>query len=247
MRQRRKPLADTPQGAPAWMTTYGDLVTQILAFFVLLYSFSSLNEQKFRQTIVSLQGAFGVMPGATDGTAGTNKNDTISKEDKAPVQADPIKNSVKDAQLAKLANQVERLLRDEGLEREVQIRLEDKALTLHFSAQALFDSGQAVIKPGAENALDVVASFLRSIPNEVRIEGHTDSDPISTPQYPSNWQLSADRAASVLRYLQDFGRIRADRMSISGYADFRPVAPNDTPINKAKNRRVDVVVLSLTQ
>lgn len=236
-----------PAGAPAWMMTYGDMVTQILAFFVLLFSFSSINEQKFRETLISLQGAFGVLPGSQRGTAGALMSDVTSAESKSPQIRDPQKKSVKDNQLQAVAERAEKVLQSEGLQKDITVRYGEKDITLEFNAQALFDSGRADIKPEAERALDVLAAFLNGIPNEVRIEGHTDSDPISTLQFPSNWELSGARAANVLRFLADFGQIPAKRLSFAGYADWRPVAPNDTPANKAKNRRVDIVILSLGQ
>lgn len=246
MARKRKGGDRPPAGAPAWMMTYGDMVTQILAFFVLLFSFSSVNEQKFRDTLISLQGAFGVMPGASAGLAGSRRNDITSSVDKSPALRDPNMKSVQDNQLKAVADQAEKVLQGEGLQQDIVVHLGEKTVTLEFNAQALFDSGKAIIKPGAETALDVLATFLLSIPNDVRIEGHTDSDPISTLQFPSNWELSGARAASVLQYLQTFGNVTPQRMSIAGYADWRPVAPNDTPANKAQNRRVDIVILGLS-
>lgn len=245
MARKRSGQDSPPAGAPAWMMTYGDLVTQILAFFVLLFSFSTLNEHKFREALISLQGSFGVLPGAKAGMSGDQSADPTH----STVQASPQvreQRTTQNQQLRQVGDLAERMVKSEGLEQNIIVWRGEKEITIEFNAQALFDSGRAQIKPEAESALDALAQFLLTIPNEVRVEGHTDSDPISTLLYPSNWELSGARAASVVRYLIDFGNVPPNRMSVAGYADWKPVAPNDTPANKARNRRVDIVILSLS-
>jgi chemotaxis protein MotB len=234
MRRRRPDRSGeaAPTGAPAWMVTYGDLVTQILAFFVLLYSFSSLNEQKFRETLASLQDAFGNQAQAAATGPVSNGNPA------AP--AAPLRN----ASLLTIQKQMASALKDRDAQSVVRFEGKDQLLIIHFDATALFDSGRAELKQGALPALDAVAVVLGQVPNQIRVEGHTDSDPmIPNPIYPDNWMLSGARATGVLRYLHEFHQITYERMSIAGYADTRPVASNETPEGKAKNRRVDIVVV----
>lgn len=240
MRRRRTKVQDqaAPNGAPPWMVTYGDLVTQVLAFFVLLYSFSSLNEIKFQEMIASLQGAFRA-PVTTSGPPPVVISNPPTEGEKATIT--PIRPNT----LSALQRRLEAALEAQGATEIVYFELGDKALVIHLDAAALFDSGRAEIKQEAVVALDAIGSVLAEIPNHVRIEGHTDSDPmIPNIQFPDNWMLSGGRATSVLRYLNEFKGVRHDRMSFAGYADTRPVASNKTPEGKAKNRRVDIIVLT---
>lgn len=235
-RSRRSAGDAPPAGSPAWMMTYGDLVTQMLAFFVLLYSFSSLNEIKFQEIIDSLQSSFGLTPASGSNVSG--------------VTAAPTKGStgtvkpLNDASLLGIKARIASELADRGAEDLVTFEGGNKELIMHFDAAALFDSGLAEVKQSAVPALEAIGQVLGQVENQVRIEGHTDSDPmIPNPQFPDNWMLSGARAAGVLRFMHQFYQIEYGRMSFAGYADTRPVASNDTPEGKARNRRVDIVVL----
>lgn len=241
MRRRRTKVQDQaiPTGAPPWMVTYGDLVTQVLAFFVLLYSFSSLNEQKFQEMIASLQGAFR-SPVTSSGPPPVVISTPPAEGERATITP-----TRPNSTLTALQRQLEASLEKEGAAEIVSFKLGDHALVIHLDAAALFDSGRAEIRQEAVKALDAIGSVLAEIPNHVRIEGHTDSDPM-TPniQFPDNWMLSGGRATSVLRYLNEFKDVKHERMSFAGYADTRPVASNETAGGKAKNRRVDIIVLT---
>lgn len=236
-RRSRRGTGDVaPAGAPAWMVTYGDLVTQILAFFVLLYSFSSLNETKFREILDSLQNSFGLAPASGSNVSGV----TAAPSSGSTGTVKPLT----DASLRGIKERIASELEDRGVSKLVTFEGGNKELILHFDAAALFNSGQAEVKQSAVPALEAIGQVLNQVPNQVRIEGHTDSDPmIPNPQYPDNWMLSGARAAGVLRFLYEFHQIPYGRMSFAGYADTRPVASNDTPEGKARNRRVDIVVL----
>lgn len=230
----RQPLrgTDSPPtaGAPAWMVSYADLVTLILACFVLLYSFSAVDEQKFRETFASLQGALGAEAGSAGPMGGGP----------ATIPATPLR----DASLANVQKQMASALKAQGADKLVRFEGKEKQLVIHFDATALFDSGRAEIKESAIPALDAVGAVIARIPNQIQVEGHTDSDPmIPNPTYPDNWMLSGARGTGVLRFLHDFHQIPYDRLSIAGYADTRPVAGNDTPEGKARNRRVDIVIV----
>lgn len=238
MAVRQKKQEQAPPGSPAWMATFSDMITQVLAFFIMLFSFSSINEHKYAQAIQSLQNAFGVLPEANQivpnpfmspGTSGS-KSETEAR----PVSISSIEKELKAALTEQKANEFIRVERREG------------NLVLHFDSAILFDSGKFELKERAIPALDAIGEVLAGVPNKVRIEGHTDSDPIiaPTPVLPDNYALSSWRAMQVLHYLTSYHGVEQARLSISAYADAAPVAPNDTPENKAKNRRVDIVVLS---
>lgn len=238
MAVRQKKQEAAPPGSPAWMATFSDMMTQILAFFIMLFSFSSINEQKYGQAIASLQGAFGILPEATQvvpnpfmgpGTAGSSTQ-----------------NGQRPATISAIEKELKAALTEEKAEEFIRVERREGNLVLHFDSAILFDSGKAELKERAIPALDAIGSVLATVPNKVRIEGHTDSDPIVAPSpvLPDNYALSGWRAMAVLNYLKGFQNVEGKRLSIAGFADTAPVAPNDTPANKAKNRRVDIVVLS---
>jgi chemotaxis protein MotB len=141
--------------------------------------------------------------------------------------------------------QIEAALKAKGLQNSVSFAVTSRGLVVSIvTDQVLFDTGKADLKPVGQQVLDAVAPALRNLPNDVSVEGHTDNVPINGGPFASNWELSAVRATTVVRYLVGTDGLRANRMSATGFADTKPVVPNDSPAHQAQNRRVDVVVLS---
>lgn len=231
---RKKTGGEQKSGAPLWMTTYGDLMTLLLCFFVLLFSFSTIDVVRFKEVIVELQGALGVLSG---GPMVLNMGDIPQK---SIVQAQAV--SVK-TQITEVKKEIEKKVKEENLEKDVQITIDERGLRIRFTDKVLFDLGKAEIKLGAIPILQAVGEELSSIANHVLIEGHTDDWPIRTLQFPSNWELSTSRATALIHYFIEESGVDPTRLSAAGYGKYHPVAPNDSPENKAKNRRVDVVVL----
>lgn len=234
--KRRKPRPQPPLGAPAWMMTYGDLVTQILIFFVLLFSISSIDAQKFQAALLSLQGALGFLSGSTP---------TDLPEIPAGTEDDMDRRDLE--QMLGVQQLLEQRLQAAGLHASVSLDFEERGLVIRFMDTVLFDLGKAAIKPLGRQTLDAMAPTLREIPNQVRIEGHTDNLPIVTAAFPSNWELSTARATNVVRYLIEERGLDPWRLSAAGYGEYRPVAPNDSPANRQLNRRVDIVVLYVSK
>ena len=149
------------------------------------------------------------------------------------------------ASLTEAEQQIEAALKAKGLQNSVSFRITSRGLVVSIvTDQVLFDTGKADLKPVGQQVLDAVAPALRELPNDISVEGHTDNVPISGGLFASNWELSAVRATTVLRYMVSTDGLQASRMSATGYADTRPVVPNDTPAHQQQNRRVEVVVLS---
>ncbi len=237
MARRRQKGQDAPSaGAPAWMTTYGDLVTQLLIFFVLLFAMSSVDIAKFQQALISLQGALGFLDGGK----------TIDPE---TIPSDPLPEGWEDidqrdyGQMLEIKRQIEEGLKQAGLDATVALSLEERGLVIRFNDSVLFDLGKADIKPMGRATIDRVSQTIKDIPNQVRIEGHTDNLPIRTAGYPSNWELSTARATNVVRYFIEGLAYEPNRLSAAGYGEYRPIAPNDTAEGRQLNRRVDIVVL----
>ena len=134
---------------------------------------------------------------------------------------------------------MEQSLLDMGLDREIDIKVTDKGVAFRINAPYLFDSGKAMLKPQTVTVLSTLAGFIKKNSYPLRIEGHTDSAPISTPYFPSNWELSAARAVSVARYFQGLG-VAPERMAAVGFGEYHPLDTNDTTAGMAKNRRVEI-------
>jgi len=229
---RKRRQEEASGGAPEWLTTYSDMVTLLLCFFVLLFSFSSVDAEKFKSIMRSFQGGAGVLSGGN----------TID------IPLNPIEDDLDvDSELHQLMGYLEEYIESLGLGESIIIQPEERGIVIRFMDNIFFDSGSAVIKQEAFEILKSVAELLNReefINRQIKVEGHTDSDPIvKISKFPTNWELSATRATNVLRYLVEVEAIDGGRISSSGYSFYRGIAPNDTPENKAKNRRVDIVIL----
>ncbi len=234
MARKKKKETKEGGGAPLWMTTYSDMVTLLLAFFVLLFSMSEIDAEKFRSIMSSFQGGTGVMQGGKNIDLDIDPN-PIDKEFEV------------DIELAGLQEDLEEYVDTLGLGNSVEIVLEERGIIIRFMDKIFFDSGSAVVKEQSFEILDSVSDILNKEEfqqRKIKVEGHTDSDRIlSSVKFPTNWELSSARATNVLRYLVEKSNISGERISSSGYSYYRNIAPNDSPENKAKNRRVDLVIL----
>jgi chemotaxis protein MotB len=142
-----------------------------------------------------------------------------------------------------LSNQLNKLIADNNYSSSIQLEENERGITVHILDDVLFPPGMAILNESSKSVLTRLAEVIKSIPNDIRIEGHTDNTPINTARYPSNWHLSVDRALSTAYYLINQQGIDPDKVSIVGYSEYRPIAPNDSPAKRAKNRRVDLVIL----
>ena len=211
------------------MVTYGDMMTLLLTFFVLIVSFSSIQDVKFESAMGSLKAALGVMT-ARSGMQRTMKYfrpAEVTERDEIIEQVQKMK-----AELAK-----------QDLQNDVKVTLTEKGAHIVISDPMLFDLGSDRLKMDVIPALDIVANLIKSSENtEVLVEGHTDNWPINNPRFPSNWELSAARALAVVKYLAFRENIDPARFAATGYGEYRPVKPNDSVENRAKNRRVEIFV-----
>lgn len=226
---RRKREQDVPAGSPLWMTTYSDMVTLLLAFFVLMFAFSSIDIQQFQRIMSAFQGSSGVLDGGRTLTT-----------------ADPFQEASSEVDfehLYELQRQISAYLEYENLDDTVFLEMDERGLIIRFADQVFFDIGQAELKSEAREILRTIAPMLLELDNPIRVEGHTDNLPINTLQFPSNWELSTHRASRVIRYLVEQEGFDPNHLSAAGYGEFRPIRPNDTADNRSMNRRVDIVIL----
>lgn len=213
---------------PAWLGTFADMMSLLLAFFVLLFSFSSIQESKFQAAMASLQGALGVM----DTYPTIPIHDNFEHVPDMQRKLEGVNKKVEE-----LKKQMEALKKSD----DVKVSRSEKGMAIRLDSKFLFDSSSANLKSEANEVLDGVFDSLKDLPNEVCVEGHTDNLPISSSQFPSNWELSVARASAIIRYFESKG-MDPRRMKAVGHGEWRPVVKNDSPENRQKNRRVEIFV-----
>ncbi len=234
---RRKPPEEPPgdEGLPAWMATFADLVTLLLCFFVLLLSFAEQSEEKFRDALGSLKGAFGVreIRAVSEDMALFNTSPT-AKNLAASISHD-------ERLLLGVVMRIKSLMEEEPdeVKEGTGVTADRDGVIFSANSASLFKSGSADLSPEASRILDKVILVLKDYKLSLVVRGHTDNKSIATKRYPSNWELSAARAAVALDYILDKGGIEISRAKAVGYADTRPAVPNDTDANRMKNQRVE--------
>lgn len=238
---RRKPQEEESGGVPEYMLTYGDMMTLLLCFFVLLFAFSEIDAKKFEMIMESFQGSAGVLRGGKtlDDTKIVN-NSTLKND---------VTNKLKEINdLKALKESLEDHLKEKNLQDQILVELDNRGLLVRFDDNVLFDSGRAELKLQSKNTLKFMSNLLKQekfSDKVIRVEGHTDSDPIkNSRKFPTNWELSTIRAVNVARFFIEDTNMTPERLSVSGYSKYHPVAPNNSSKNKAKNRRVDIVILN---
>jgi chemotaxis protein MotB len=260
-RKRKKTVEDEPKHA-AWAVPYGDLVTLLFAFFVVLYAVSSVNEGKYRALSNTLFTEFNGQkpPGSAPGSAPaalltTRSYPGTATQSSAPdshaifadtatvtrQQAEQIAQAQAESQaLDKVAADVSSAMSD--LIKSNLVRRKGTTIEVEIRTDILFPSGSATLSPTAVGVIRKLSQTLVELPNPVRVEGHTDSQPIDTAAFPSNWELSSARAASVVHLIANSG-IDPARLSVIGHAQFSPAQPNTTAAGRNANRRVLISIL----
>lgn len=251
MGRRRRKGEDEHENHERWLVSYADFITLLFAFFVVMYAISSINEGKYRILSDSISSAFRSIPGSSSGAipqVNPNAPVPVAIPFKRPqpvnLKAEAARLQTKEILRSKAKEITEALA---PLVQQGQVRVTEGALgiTVEINASVLFDSGEARLQPQAVRALTAVGRILATTDFPITVEGHTDNAPINTPLYPSNWELSGARAASVVRLFIDNG-VDPRRLTATGYAEQRPVADNATPEGRQRNRRVAINMESRT-
>ncbi|SEQ17401.1 chemotaxis protein MotB [Ectothiorhodospira magna] len=263
MPRRRKKKHEDHVNHEAWAIPYADLMTLLLAFFVVMYAISSLNEGKYRILSSSLVEAFRSTPRSIDPIqTGELTRSPLSSVVETPPITSPI-------EMAHMSRSLEEILVDMDLEGlslaivginaladeiemamaplieagMIEVERDRLWIEVQINTSILFASGSAELSPDAVPIMQQLAAILSQFPARVHVEGHTDNVPISTPIYPSNWELSSGRAATVVNLFARNG-VNPEQMAAIGFGEYRPKADNDTPEGRMKNRRVNIVVLA---
>ncbi|OZU89690.1 flagellar motor protein MotS [Virgibacillus indicus] len=250
--KRREIRRTKSGGAPKWMVTYSDMITLILVFFILLFSMSQIDLVKFEAISESFRNRmifdFYPSPVPMDNpTESTSHMESgkATNEFETPTQLPDTndKDEQEEDSLSNLMADVEGYLNENDLNNVISASRTERGVVLVLQELILFDPGEADLLSSGEPFLNKVGALLSEIPNKIKVEGHTDSQPMSSYLYPSNWELSGARASSVVRYLINENDFDESRFSIVGYSDTKPLLPNTTPENMSQNRRVEIVVL----
>ena len=234
MGQRKKKQPEGGGGGADWLGTFNDLVTLLMVFFVLLFTMGSGDAEKIMEMRNSVMRGLGLLDSAGTGSSGLVKGPPAARklsheeeEDTSEV-SDEIKDYVSDMSSAMPW---------------IDASISENEVTISLEGSVAFDPGVADINSKAFPVLKGIGKLINKIPNAVCVEGHSDNVPISTPKFPSNWELSIARAVNVTKYLIEHANVSPLRLSAAGYGDSRPLLPNDTAKHKAKNRRVEIVLL----
>jgi chemotaxis protein MotB len=221
------------ENAERWLLTYADLITLLLAFFIMMYVFSKKDAQKYDEVASHLKTIF------SGGTGLAGKGSVTA--------ASPIDMPSKGASSGEIKRQLESELMDSNRNKpggeNISVLSDERGVVIRVLDKAFFDEGKAELKDGAKGALDKIVPIIKSVDNHVRIEGHTDNVPINTNEFKSNWELSVRRATEVVRYFVEKRGLPPERISATGYAEYRPIVQNNSPKNKSLNRRIEIIVV----
>jgi chemotaxis protein MotB len=241
MSDKRRLSVDVEEGeeSSGWMTTYSDLVTLLLTFFILLFSMASLDKVKFRLVVTSLQKTFGQIGGGQMLLTNSGKNIfTLVKENNSPHNL-----SLKDNQINDFITKIKQVIKQEHLDESIRVIEEQDSVILRINSAILFDQGSADIKGPGRSTLIKLGSLLQKLDHEIFVQGHTDNYPINTTLFPTNWELATKRATNIVRFLIINCRLDPAKLTPTGNAEFRPIAPNDTKAGRQQNRRVDLLII----
>lgn len=238
----RKRRQKTPEeGAPLWMTTFSDMTTLLLTFFILLYSMSVIDVERFQNLVISIQTSFMGYTGIMEQTP-----DPYDATGEALAHEEGFFNEAAMLERAKEAEEtmarVESFLREIGLEAQVELRLDERGIVMELPDNIFFERARADLRPEARTILDQFSVLFDELDRNIIIEGHTCNLPINVPEFPSNWELSVIRAVRVTRYLVEEKSISPERLTATGYGEFQPLEPNLSPEARSRNRRVTIVI-----
>jgi chemotaxis protein MotB len=260
----RKKRVEEHENHERWLVSYADFITLLFAFFVVMYSISSINDGKYRvlsdtltdafqekvlspdliqigeeaRSLLPTQGEFAQQGEKLEELPAEEKPEVPAEEQLQPAEQQEERSQTTEETIADLNTALEKFIKDDL----VTITETDRGIEVEMRSKMLFESGSARLSREAMTALRRVAAILGPLPNEILVEGHTDNVPIQTAVFPSNWELSASRAASVVHILTRF-HVNSDRMAAIGYGQYRPISANDSEQGRQKNRRVGLIVM----
>ena len=232
MKKRKR--EEEHENAERWLLTYADLITLLLAFFIMMYVFSKRDAYKYDEVASHLKTIF-------SGGVGLAGKGSVTSTTPSPIDMPS-----RGASSGEIKRQLEGEFIDKNHDKpggeNISVFSDERGVVIRVLDKAFFDEGKAELKEGAKIALDRIVPIIKNVENHIRIEGHTDNVPISTDEFKSNWELSVRRSTEVVRYLIEKRGLSPERISATGYAEYRPIAKNTSPQNRALNRRIEIIV-----
>jgi chemotaxis protein MotB len=240
-----------------WLVSYADFITLLFAVFVTLYAMSQTDKKKIDQVAASYRSAFGVTSGAASG-----KPEILPKTDMMPIPS--VRNQIKNPEKPKVKNDgtvkvqatkqdfknimvtLEKYLIENKAQDKVTMDVTKRGLVISLKEAGFFDSGSAAVKPASHDLLAKIAEALLPFGNQISFEGHTDNIPMRSATFQSNWELSTARATNLARHVMDRHGLSPEKIAVTGYGEYRPVADNGTEEGRKQNRRVDIVLQGAT-
>jgi chemotaxis protein MotB len=225
----------------SWLLPYADILTLLLALFIVLFASSEIDKEKFQAIMESFQTEF---TGREAMTTTSPLDSTVEPEipETPPITPDTEEKDKETEELDQLKQRIEKYIKENKLEGMVTLQDTRRGIEIAFKDVILFDSGRANLKKDVLKTMDKLIGLIKSVPNSISIEGHTDDVPIGNAPFSSNWELSSERALSVLEYFASKD-IPENRLGFTGYGEFQPLVPNDSDKNRQENRRVNIVIL----
>lgn len=245
------------------MTSYGDLMTNLLCLFVLLFSFANIDKEKLKEVAESMRTAFSNNSGIFEDKSGDTildltpyKSASLNNDNSEytePGELDSDKNewdtSVgtgnaegKKYTVSEAKIDVEKLIKDMGLDENIKVIEEEDLVIFRIDSIIIFDTGKANIKDSVKPTLEKVGAVLKELKTDILVQGHADDRPINTREFPSNWELSTKRAVNVVKYLAEKCSIEYKYLTATGNGEYKPIVPNNNEYNRTKNRRIDIVI-----
>lgn len=226
-----------------WLIPYADMLTLLLALFIVLFAMSQVDSTKFRELKRALESAFSGGVGIVSSDSNIPEKDDNSPN---PLDPDPLSDFLlEDEKLHQYKEMLDEYFQEQGLENFVTNIVTEKGLQVTIQEMALFDSGKALLHPEALAVIGNLSVILTEMDNYVEISGHTDNLPISTSEFPSNWELSVGRSLNVMKYMLRNQNLNPERFSVVGYGEYRPIRSNITEEGRAANRRVELLILRM--
>jgi chemotaxis protein MotB len=255
----RKKQPETPPNHERWLVSYGDFITLLFAVFVTLYAMSQVDKQKLGEVAASYRDAFSVTPSGQNAKAMIPKTDVISipKVNLAPIPYGQYRTAPSSAagrqnnerpfagkeDFRAIMEALRKKLAAAGAADSVEVHVSARGLVASLQGSIFFEPGKGTLNAASSRILLLIADSLSPYANPVSCEGHTDDTPVSSRSFASNWELSAARAASVASNLAENGDFRAERLSVVGYGEYRPVADNNSDAGRQRNNRVEIILL----
>ena len=241
MAKKKRGKKHEEEASEAWLLPYSDLMTLLLALFIALFAISQTDQTKLQALAQAFTAAFNI--GGPSFFEGAGPNMSMQREVMSSEDAGNDAYIKENQSLENIKEQLDQYIEQNQLQEELSTQMEEEGLMIRIKEKALFPSGSAELVEESQRIGPIVAGLLAAVPERVLISGHTDTDPINTAQFPSNWELSSVRAMTFMKYLLSINQnLNPARFSAIGYGEYRPIAMNDTPDNKQKNRRVEILI-----